>query len=142
MDCEAFYEKLHFKFLHMPAFTKKESELVTHFDKWCYFLKNLETFEEIPQILEEPIFEQAFHTARVANFTSEERLAYDLSRLDYIGLKALDATARREGREEGIEQRDVEHVWRLHDKGKSVPEIADLLGLQEERVQEILSRDR
>ena len=28
-------------------------EIKSQFDKWAYFLKNLETFEEIPQILNE-----------------------------------------------------------------------------------------
>ena len=35
-----FYDKLHFKFVQMPLFSKQAHELETHFDKWLYFLKN------------------------------------------------------------------------------------------------------
>jgi len=38
-DGDVFFDKLHFKFLQMPLFNKKENELETKFDKWCYFLK-------------------------------------------------------------------------------------------------------
>ena len=54
-DGEIFYEKLHFKFLQMPLFNKKEYELENRFEKWIYFLKNLESFDHIPAILNEPI---------------------------------------------------------------------------------------
>ncbi|MBL0266391.1 MAG: PD-(D/E)XK nuclease family transposase [Leptospiraceae bacterium] len=42
--CEVFYDKLTFLFIEMPRLTKTENELKTHFDKWLYFLKNLEDF--------------------------------------------------------------------------------------------------
>jgi len=41
---EVFYDKLTFIYLEMPKFIKPESELVTHFDKWMYLLKNLNKF--------------------------------------------------------------------------------------------------
>ncbi|MFN0204174.1 MAG: Rpn family recombination-promoting nuclease/putative transposase, partial [Bacteroidia bacterium] len=64
---EPFYEKLGLVYLQMPAFKKKENELKNKFDKWAYFLKNLETFEDIPQILNEEVFKQAFNAAELAN---------------------------------------------------------------------------
>ena len=88
-DGEPFYDKLHFKFIQMPLFTKTESELVTHFDKWIYFLKKLETFDDIPQILKEPIFEKAFKTAEIANFTADQRDEYEFSRISYIEIVDL-----------------------------------------------------
>ena len=42
-DGFVFYDKLGFRFLQMPFFNKKETELVTHYDKWCYFLKHLQS---------------------------------------------------------------------------------------------------
>nr|VFK51567.1 MAG: PD-(D/E)XK nuclease family transposase [Candidatus Kentron sp. TC] len=53
-DGQLFFDRLHFEFLQMPLFTKQERELETHFDKWLYFLKNLENFGHIPAILDEP----------------------------------------------------------------------------------------
>ncbi|MBU1020779.1 MAG: Rpn family recombination-promoting nuclease/putative transposase, partial [Firmicutes bacterium] len=43
---------------------RKISELTTHFEKWLYFLKNLEDFNEIPAILNESIFNKGFEVAR------------------------------------------------------------------------------
>ncbi len=83
-DCEVFYDKLHYKFLQMPAFKKTESELKTKFDKWAYFLKNLESLEHIPQILNQKTFKKAFDTAEVANFTPEQRREYEQSRMNYF----------------------------------------------------------
>jgi predicted transposase/invertase (TIGR01784 family) len=82
-DGDLFFDKLHFKFLQMPLFKKRENELETRFDKWCYFLKNLETFDNIPQILNEPIFQQAFGTAALANLTPEQRERYEQSLVQY-----------------------------------------------------------
>ena len=140
-DCEVFYEKLHFKFLQMPAFTLKEHELKTQFDKWAYFLKNLENFDEIPKILNEKIFKKAFRTAKVANFSKEQRTAYEKSRLNYLGVKAVSDTSREEGREEGkiegreegkIEGREekmAEMVIKLHRKGRTAEEISDIFDI-------------
>ncbi len=97
-DCDVFYDKLHFKFIQMPMFTKEEQELETHFDKWIYFLKKLETFDDIPEILKEPIFEKAFKTAEVANMSSEQRDEYEQSRLSYLEVKEAVNTAEMDGR--------------------------------------------
>jgi len=65
-DHEVFFDKLRFTFLQMPAFDKEENDLITHYDKWCYFLQNLENKDNIPEILQEEIFEKAFKTAEIA----------------------------------------------------------------------------
>jgi predicted transposase/invertase (TIGR01784 family) len=62
-DGEVFYDKLKFIFLQMPAFDIPSNKLESRYDKWCYFLQNLETFENIPEILKEQIFEKAFKSA-------------------------------------------------------------------------------
>ena len=95
-DGDLFYEKLHFKFLQMPLFTKQEHELETRFDKWCYFLKNLQSFDHIPAILNEPIFQKAFETAELANMTAEQRDRYDQSLIHYWDMKAIIDTAVEE----------------------------------------------
>ena len=92
-DGEIFYDKLHFKFIQMPVFKKTENELVTHFDKWIYFLKNLETSDSIPDILREPIFEKAFHEAEIAAMTSGEYDEYQESLMSYIEVREVARTA-------------------------------------------------
>ncbi len=48
---EVFYDKLTFLYLEMTKFKKREEDLVTHFDKWMYVLKNLPKLQERPQKL-------------------------------------------------------------------------------------------
>nr|VFK20424.1 MAG: conserved hypothetical protein (putative transposase or invertase) [Candidatus Kentron sp. LFY] len=107
-DGELFFDKLHFKFLQMPLFTRQAHELETHFDKWLYFLKNLESFDHIPAILDEPIFQKAFRTAELANLSHEQYTAYEENLLDYLGVKAAMVTARNEGKAEGRAEGEIE----------------------------------
>ena len=95
-DGELFYDKLHFKFIQMPLFNKTENELVTHFDKWIYFLKNLQTSNSIPDILREPIFEKAFHEAEIAAMTSGEYDNYQKSLMKYIEVREVIKTAEED----------------------------------------------
>ena len=98
---KAFFDKLHFKFLQMPLFDKEAHELESHFDKWLYFLKHLDSFDHIPAILNEPIFQKAFEIAELANLSREQYHAYEQNLLDYWGVKAAVNTARAEGHAEG-----------------------------------------
>lgn len=110
---EVFYDKLTFLYFQMPNFTKTEVELVTHFDKWLYFLKHLATLEDIPAVLRETHFEKGFALAEVANLTPEERLNYERSLMVYRDLKNVIDTARDEGREEGREEGRAETLEKI-----------------------------
>ncbi len=100
-DGDIFYDKLHFKFLQMPLFNKTENELETHFDKWLYFLKNLENFDHIPSILNEPIFQKGFEIAEIAHLKPSQVESYEKSLLDYWEVKNVKDTAFGEGKLEG-----------------------------------------
>jgi predicted transposase/invertase (TIGR01784 family) len=102
-DGDLFFDKLHFRFLQMPLFNKTENELVTHFDKWCYFLKNLENLDHMPAILNEPIFQKAFQTAQLANLSPEQRAIYDENLMQYWGFKSAINTAVEEAVEAAVE---------------------------------------
>ena len=93
-DGDTFFDKLNFKFLQMPLFHKKENELLTKFDKWCYFLKHLEDMDNIPAILNEPIFQKAFETAEIAGMSENERNFYEESLMSYRDMQnALDTAS-------------------------------------------------
>ena len=85
--------------MYMPLFKKQAHELETQLDKWCFFLKNLETLDEIPDVLNEPIFQQGFKTAKLANMSRKDWLSYELSRLSFLEEEALVETAEHDGRE-------------------------------------------
>jgi predicted transposase/invertase (TIGR01784 family) len=101
-DGDLFFDKLHYRFLQMPLFKKTADELVTKFDKWCYFLKNLGSFDTIPAILNEPIFQKAFEEAGLANMTADERDSYEHSLIHYWDMKSVIDTAVEEAVEKAV----------------------------------------
>jgi predicted transposase/invertase (TIGR01784 family) len=103
-DNEIFYEKLNIIFLQMPAFKKKIHELETNLDKWAFFLKNLESFDELPSILQMPIFIQASNSAKLAKMTMEQRQLYAKSQMEYNAMKAIVDTAKKDGINESNEK--------------------------------------
>jgi predicted transposase/invertase (TIGR01784 family) len=100
-DGELFYDKLHFRFLQMPLFTKQEHELTTHFDKWLYFLKNLSNFDHIPAILNEPLFQKAFDILEESNLNLEQLEQYQKSLRTYWDMNSAIKTATDDGLEKG-----------------------------------------
>jgi predicted transposase/invertase (TIGR01784 family) len=128
-DGDLFFDKLHFKFLQMPLFNKNENELETKFDKWCYFLKNLESFDHIPSILNEPIFQKAFSTAELAAFTIQERDHYEQSLIQYRDLKSVLETA--------VEEREIEIAKNLIALNLDNDIIAKATGLTAEQIAQL-----
>jgi predicted transposase/invertase (TIGR01784 family) len=102
--CEVFYDKLTFIFIEMPRFQKKVDELKTHFDKWLYFIKNLEILDSIPTHLRESVFEQAFAVAEIACFNPQQLEDYENSLKYYRDLKNVIDTASSEAEERGLEK--------------------------------------
>jgi predicted transposase/invertase (TIGR01784 family) len=94
---QLFYDKLKFVYLEMPHFTKQEHELETRLDKWLYFIKHLEDFQNIPEIFKDEIFEKAFQQAEIAKFSEDERHDYEQSLKIYRDLKNVIDTAFDEG---------------------------------------------
>jgi len=141
-DGDLFYDKLNFKFLQMPLFTKKEHELVTQYDKWCFFLKHLEEFDHIPAILNEPIFQKAFKTAEIAKFSRQEYDKYQESLLNYIELKSAIDTSREEGKEEGKEegrnQREVEIAKEMILDNELVDKIVKYTKLSKKQIETLI----
>jgi len=107
-DGDIFYDKFHFKFLQMPLFTKQEHELETHFDKWVYFLKNLESFDHIPAILNEPIFQNGFEIAELSHLTARQYDAYLKSLVEYSEVQNVSDTSFGDGEKIGIEKGKIE----------------------------------
>jgi predicted transposase/invertase (TIGR01784 family) len=145
-DGDLFYDKLNFKFLQMPLFLKKEHELVTQYDKWCFFLKHLEEFDDIPTILNEPIFQKAFKTAEIAKFSQKEYDKYQESLLNYIELKSAIETSREEGREEGKEigkeigkeDERIKIAIKMIKANKTIEEIIEFTELSKERIEALI----
>ena len=151
--CDVFFDKLAFVFVEMPRFQKTEGELKTHFDKWLYFLKNLESFDRIPEILNEEVFLEGFRKAEIANYNEKERDQYEESLKHYRDLKAVIDTAVNDalvqgekigiekgekiGIEKGEKKKAVEMAKRCILKGMPFDEISELTGLSVQEVEEV-----
>lgn len=132
-----FFDKLHFRFLQMPLFNKNEDELEIKFDKWCYFLKNLEHFDQIPAILNEPIFQKAFDAAALAGLSAEQRDRYEQSLIHYRDLKSVIETAVEEAVEEAVAENKIEIAKSLLGTTLSAEEIAKHTGLTIEQIKQL-----
>ncbi|MDR0521994.1 MAG: Rpn family recombination-promoting nuclease/putative transposase, partial [Planctomycetaceae bacterium] len=100
-DGEEFLDKLKMVFLQMPLFRLTEPELKTRKDKWMYFLKNLEDFDEIPSILREPVFEKAFSEAEYYRLSPLLQEQYQRDLMAYRDNVNVVETARKEGEAKG-----------------------------------------
>ncbi len=130
---ELFSDSLHLKYLQMPFFNKKETELETKLDKWLFFLKNLENFDHIPSILNEPIFKKGFETAKIVNMNAREYAAYEKNRLIYWENKSALKTSRKEGQVEQI-RKTIKNGLLM---GLSVENIAKIAEIEVEYVLKI-----
>jgi len=144
-DGELFYDKLHLKFLQMPLFNKQKHELKNRSDKWLYFLKNLESFDHIPSILKEPIFEKAFNTLEEANLTREQLEQYQKSLLTYWELKGVVDTAYDDGLIDGEQiglrkgklEEKLEIAHKLKQKNLPIEIICEVTGLSVEEIKQL-----
>ena len=99
---KVFYKKLTYIYLEMPNFFTPEQELQTRLDKWLYFIKHLEDFQNIPSIFkDETIFNQAFEKAELAKFDNQQWESYESSLKEYRDMKGYIDSAYDEGKLEG-----------------------------------------
>ncbi len=112
-----FYDKLTFIYLEMPKFRKEANELKTRFDKWLFVLKNLHKLEEIPENIQETVFEKLFKTAEIAKLNKSEYTAYQDSLKHYRDLKNSLDTAKEEGFKAGVKQGMIKGIEKGMQKG-------------------------
>jgi predicted transposase/invertase (TIGR01784 family) len=139
--CQTFYDKLTYIFIEMPRFAKQEKELENHFDKWLYFLKNLEDFESIPEILKEDVFIKGFEIAEIANFDEKELAEYEESLKVYRDLKGVIDTSFEEGEKVGFDKgkyenaREVAKAMKI--KGYPIEDISELTKIPGEEIEKL-----
>jgi predicted transposase/invertase (TIGR01784 family) len=152
-DGEEFLDKLKMVFLQMPLFRLTEPELKTRKDKWMYFLKNLEDFDEIPSILREPVFEKAFSEAEYYRLSPLLQEAYQRDLMAYrdnvnvveTARKEGEAKGRVEGKAEGLAEgeakgrteRNIEVARNMKAKGLPPALIAELTGLPASEIERL-----
>lgn len=132
-----FYDKLTYVYLEMPNFTKTESQLESRLDKWLYFIKHLEDFQQIPTMFKEEVFEQAFEKAELANLGQTELDKYENSLKVYRDLKGVIDTAFDEGKLEGKLEGLLETARRMKADGESLEKIQRYTGLSDAEIRSL-----
>ena len=102
-------------------------------------------FEQIPAILREPVFEQAFATAELARMSRDELLLYEASLKAYRDNYSAFETARLEGKTEGqIEgeakgeaQKAIEIARNMKRDGVGSEVIAKYTGLASDEIERL-----
>jgi predicted transposase YdaD len=121
--------------------------LASQFDKWCFFLKNLPTFDVIPQVLNEPIFMKAFETTKISNLSPDDYVLFRISESKKYDMEILEEEAEQRGLERGLKRglergarnERVKVVMNLHRKNYPVDAISDILDIPSEEVEAIIS---
>ncbi len=124
------YNKLTYIYLEMPNFNKKENELETRLDQWLYFIKNLESFQAIPEIFKnQVVFVEAIEKAELARMSEEAQATY------YEGLKAYRDNLSQI--KTGIEEERIKIAKNCLKNGLSIEMTAKLTGLSEDEISKL-----
>jgi len=130
---QIFYDKLKYVYLEMPNFKKVEKDLKTRLDKWLYFIKHLEDFQNIPEIFKDEIFIQAFEIAEIANYTEQERSEYEQSLKMFRDYNNTLDTAFDDGKIEGKK----EVIYQGRKMGLNNSDLSKLTGLFENEIERL-----
>jgi predicted transposase/invertase (TIGR01784 family) len=129
---KTFYEKLTFIYFEMPNFKKTEEELETRLDQWLYFIKHLEDFQVIPNIIADEVFQHAFEKVELAKLGSIDMEKYERSLKIFRDLNGAFTTAHDDGKVEGIIEGKIEG------KAEGKIEIASFMKAENESIEKII----
>ncbi len=105
-----------FSFIELKKFDKTLSQLSTTLDKWIYFVKNATSLDLVPNELQDVTeLQEAFVIANQTTWNKRELEIYDDIALKIIDDKNAIDTAKEQGIEQGIEQRNLEIAKNLLD---------------------------
>ncbi len=130
---KTFYDKLTFIYLEMPNFKLVETELKTRLDKWLYFIKHLEDFQTIPEIIADEVFSQAFEKAELAKFGEAELKRYEYSLKVFRDNKAVYDYAIDTAFDDGV----LKVAKNLKDEGMDVEFIIKMTGLTKAEIEKL-----
>jgi hypothetical protein len=101
-------------------------------------LKNLESFNDIPKILREPIFEKAFNTAEYLKYSAKLKEAYQNDLKAYRDNRNVIITAGIEGE---IRER-IKNASKMKAKGFSSEDIADVTGMSIDEIKKLPVKEK
>lgn len=138
---EKMTEALHFRYVELGRFTKKEEELESVRDWWLYILKNLGGLSRELEIrLSEggDILQRLLKAVRVEGMDKNEKAEYFKNMRNAFDIKSEKWFARQEGMQEGLAKGASETAQaiarNLKARGMDAGEIADITALPIETV--------
>jgi len=108
--------------------------LISRLDRWLFFIKHLEDFQNIPTIFADNIFTKAFEKAELAKLGQTELESYEYSLKIFRDLKGVIDTAFDEGKMEGNMERNIEIAKSLKENGISIEIIINITGLTNDEI--------
>ena len=148
---QLFSDKLRLIYLQLPYFVKEAADCENDFDRWIYVLKNMETFNRLPWMAQNSVFQRLAEIADVSSMTKEERLKYDeglrkyrdtLCVMEGARLKGLEegrVEGRAEGRAEGRVEERVKLIRAMLQTGISMEKVSQCTGLPEEEIKILIA---
>lgn len=138
---EHLLKDIQFTFIQLPKFKLDIHQLFTPIDRWTYFIKRSTELNIIPDFAQtDEGLNTAFLEADRHKWTKEERIAYDNVTIKETDEKQEKIKVAEKAREEGKEEKEKETVIKIHKKEKTDIEIADLLDMPLEKVQQIIKK--
>ena len=146
---ELMTDNLHFVFIEVGAFDRKEEELESVMDKWMFVLKNMARLLDRPKALQERIFRKLFEAAQIAAMPHDEQVLYRdnmMTENDYrncidFAREEGHASGFAEGRSEGITEGKTEGIASVAKSMKvmnlPIETIMQATGLSQKEVEEL-----
>ena len=142
---ELMTDNLHFVFIEVGAFDRKEEELESVMDKWMFVLKNMARLLDRPKALQERIFRKLFEAAQIAAMPHDEQVLYRdnmMTENDYrncidFAREEGHASGFAEGRSEGKTEGIASVAKSMKAKGYSIADIMDVSGLSQKEVEDL-----
>ena len=99
-------------FVEMTLFTKTLEECVTEFDRLFFIFKNSESFQRIPEWIEEAggISRRLAEACEVAAFSKKKKLKYEIDKMNERDILAQRVFAERKGFEKGYADGEAKGV--------------------------------
>jgi predicted transposase/invertase (TIGR01784 family) len=114
----------------MPKFRKKEEDLATHLDYWLYYLNNLASTTEIPDVLKkDELLQEAFDVAEFLALGKDEQFSYKQDVKARWDNKACLDFATETGFEKGIEKAMEKSAKTMIKKGLDLNLISEITGI-------------
>ena len=136
---EPYCDTLNYIFIELPRFRKALEQKSDVAEKWAFVFNNIAQLNAIPTELSENCFQRLFESAKIANFTPDERVNYlenQKMRFDYENvMEYAKEQARDEGLAEGRAEGKREMAKNLLKENVPVDFICRVTGLSQEEIQ-------